>query len=90
MRRAQGFARARNHRKAHENYREVARRFAKAGDAELVRLRIGIQEHHRGRLSVSLRTLARIKRPDLLPAALYYRGESLRRPRAANHPEPGP
>ena len=79
MRRAEGFARARNHRKAHENYREIARRFAKAGDAELVRLRTGIEEHHRGRLSASLRTLARIKREDLLPAALYYRGESLRR-----------
>ena len=79
MRRAEGFARAGNHRKAHENYREIARRFAKAGDAELVRLRTGIEEHHRGRLSASLRTLARIKREDLLPAALYYRGESLRR-----------
>ena len=79
MRRAAGFARAGNHRKAHENYREVARRFAKAGDAELVNLQIGIQEHHRGRLSASLRTLARIKREDLRPAALYYRGESLRR-----------
>ncbi len=79
MRRAEGFAQARNYRKAHENYREVARRFAKAGDAELVNLRIGIQEHHRGRLSASLRTLARIKREDLRPAALYYRGESLRR-----------
>ena len=79
MRRAAGFARAGNHRKAHENYREVARRFAKAGDRELVQLRIGIQEFHRGRLSASLRTLARIKREDLRPAALYYRGESLRR-----------
>ena len=79
MRRAEGFARAGNHRKAHENYREVARRFAKAGDRELVQLRIGIQEFHRGRLSASLRTLARIKREDLRPAALYYRGESLRR-----------
>ena len=79
MRRAAGFARAGNHRKAHENYLEVARRFASAADTELVRLRIGVAEHHRRRLSASLRTLARIKRPDLLPEALYYRGESLRR-----------
>ncbi len=79
MRRAAGFARAGNHRKAHENYLEVARRFASAADSELVRLRIGVAEHHRRRLSASLRTLARIKRPDLLPEALYYRGESLRR-----------
>jgi soluble lytic murein transglycosylase len=79
MRRAAGFARAGNHRKAHENYREVARRFASAGDPEFVRLQIGIQEFHRGRLSASLRTLAPIKREDLHPAALYYRGESLRR-----------
>ena len=79
MRRAAGFARAGNHRKAHENYLEVARRFAAAADTELVRLRIGVAEHHRRRLSASLRTLARIKRPDLLPEALYYRGESLRR-----------
>ena len=79
MRRAAGFARAGNHRKAHENYLEVARRFASAADMELVRLRIGVAEHHRRRLSASLRTLARIKRPDLLPEALYYRGESLRR-----------
>ena len=79
MRRAEGFARAGNHRKAHENYREVARRFASAADTELVRLRIGVQEHHRRRLSASLRTLARVNRPDLLPEALYYRGESLRR-----------
>ena len=79
MRRAAGFARAGNHRKAHENYLEVARRFASAADSELVRLRIGVAEHYRRRLSASLRTLARIKRPDLLPEALYYRGESLRR-----------
>ena len=79
MRRAAGFARAGNHRKAHENYREVARRFAGAGDPEFVNLQIGIQEFHRGRLSASLRTLARIRREDLRPAALYYRGESLRR-----------
>ena len=79
MRRAAGFARAGNHRKAHENYREVASRFASAGDPEYVRLQIGIQEFHRGRLSASLRTLARIDREDLRPAALYYRGESLRR-----------
>ena len=79
MRRAAGFARAGNHRRAHENYLEVARRFASAADSELVRLRIGVAEHHRRRLSASLRTLARIQRPDLLPEALYYRGESLRR-----------
>ena len=79
MRRAAGFARAGNHRRAHENYLEVARRFASAADSDLVRLRIGVAEHHRRRLSASLRTLARIQRPDLLPEALYYRGESLRR-----------
>ena len=79
MRRANGFARAGNHRRAHENYLEVARRFASAADGELVRLRIGVAEFHRGRLSASLRTLARVRRPDLLPEALYYRGESLRR-----------
>ena len=39
----------------------------------------GSRSFHRGRLSASLRTLARIKREDLRPAALYYRGESLRR-----------
>ena len=79
MQRAEGFARAGNHRKAHENYREIASRFTAAADAELVRLRIGVAEHHRRRLSASLRTLGRIRRADLLPEALYYRGESLRR-----------
>ena len=79
MDRAAGFASAGNHRRAHENYREIARRFSSVADAELVRLRIGISEFHRGRLSASLRTLARITREDLRPAALYYRGESLRR-----------
>ena len=79
MRRASGFARAGNHRRAHENYLEVARRFASAADSERVRLRIGVEEFHRGRLSASLRTLARIRRADLRPEALYYRGESLRR-----------
>ncbi len=79
MRRAEGFARAGNHPKAHQNYLEVARRFASAGDPERVRLRIGIEEFHRGRLSASLRTLRRVQRADLRPAALYYRGESLRR-----------
>lgn len=79
MARAAGFASAGNHRRAHENYREIARRFSSVADTELVRLRIGIAEFHRGRLSASLRTLARITREDLRPAALYYRGESLRR-----------
>ena len=79
MRRAAGFARAGNHGKAHQNYLEVARRFASAGDPEFVRLRIGVEEFHRGRLSASLRTLGRIQRADLRPEALYYRGESLRR-----------
>lgn len=79
MRRAAGFASAGNHRRAHENYREIAGRFAAAADAERVRLRIGIEEFHRGRLSASLRTLGRITREDLFPAALYYRGESYRR-----------
>lgn len=79
MRRADGFARAGNHRRAHENYLEVSRRFASAADEELVRLRIGVEEFHRGRLSASLRTLGRIRRADLRPEALYYRGESLRR-----------
>ncbi len=79
MRRAAGFARAGDHRRAHQNYLEVARRFSKAADSELVRLRIGVSEFHRGRLSASLRTLARVRREDLLPEALYYRGEALRR-----------
>lgn len=79
MERAAGFASAGRHRRAHENYREVAGRFAAAADTELVRLQIGIQEFHRGRLSASLRTLSRITREDLAPAALYYRGESYRR-----------
>lgn len=77
--RADGFARARNHRKAHENYLEVLRRFGDAVDREAVRVRVGVSEFHRGRLSASLRTLGRISRDDLLPEALYYRGESLRR-----------
>ena len=79
MERAAGFASAGRHRRAHENYREIAGRFAAAADTELVRLRIGIEEFHRGRLSASLRTLSRITREDLVPAALYYRGESYRR-----------
>ncbi len=79
MRRAAGFARAGDHRRAHQNYLEVANRFSAAADSELVRLRIGVSEFHRGRLSASLRTLLRVKREDLLPEALYYRGESLRR-----------
>lgn len=79
LRRADGFAAARNHRRAHENYLEVLRRFGEAVDREAVRVRVGVAEFHRGRLSASLRTLGRISRGDLLPEALYYRGESLRR-----------
>ncbi len=79
MRRAAGFARAGDHRRAHQNYLEVANRFARAADTELVRLRIGVSEFHRGRLSASLRTLMRVRRDDLLPEALFYRGEALRR-----------
>ncbi len=79
LERADGFARAGNHRKAHENYLEALRRFGAAVDRDAVRLRIGVSEFHRGRLSASLRTLGRIQREDLRPEALYYRGESLRR-----------
>ncbi len=79
MRRADGFARAGDHRRAHQNYLEVASRFASVADAERVRLRIGVSEFHRGRLSASLRTLMRVRRDDLLPEALFYRGEALRR-----------
>ena len=79
LRRADGFARAGNHRKAHENYLEVLRRFGDSVDREAVRVRVGVSEFRRGRLSASLRTLGRISREDLHPEALYYRGESLRR-----------
>lgn len=79
LRRADGFARAGNHRKAHENYLEVLRRFSEAVDRDAVRVRVGVSEFHRGRLSASLRTLGRIDRDDLRPEVLYYRGESLRR-----------
>ncbi len=77
--RAEKLFEARHFREAYADYSQLLKRFPHQADEELVHLRRGVCQYKRRQNRSAEKTLSRIKKEELKPEAVFYRGEAARR-----------
>lgn len=79
MRRAELLMGEDRYSEAYETLAALLTRYAKVGDEELLRLKMGIAQYRRRQFAAAVASLKKVSRDDIEPQAMFYLAEAARR-----------